>query len=405
MGLKCDQCGKEYVHKRNLKRHTDEHHSNKEHWNCAVSTCEATFIRREYLAKHLVLFHGYDKATSRECAINAIRGDRQFQTHYYEDISEDDSILDLIAEADSASYSSDGDHFTNNFDTQWCEDYGLHVNTKTVTKVMNADMVQQNISPDDIADMLNEKTFGDSADDVVIGEESMDGINSRDEDDSHNIDVSVNTGDIRHEDEGVISTNNSDGLGDINGDYFDNISDDGNSDSNNKEDGDSGSVNGDDGNNNEAGDISACVDDDNGDYEISDDVNSDSNNIHVKGDDCFNDEADDIGPCADDNSDDYVFSDDDNGDSGKGEDGYDSDKSDVGNSDDELNGDIYDNTDQQPIYISSDDELMTNDLAVPDEKVVTEILTMTFIKTTRYINNGPVYTFTKMERDYNKFEK
>ena len=48
---------------------------------------------------------------------------------------------------------------------------------------------------------------------------------------------------------------------------------------------------------------------------------------------------------------------------------------------------------------------MTNDLAVNDEKVVTEILTMTLIKTARYINNGPVYTFTKMERDYNKFEK
>ena len=48
---------------------------------------------------------------------------------------------------------------------------------------------------------------------------------------------------------------------------------------------------------------------------------------------------------------------------------------------------------------------MTNDLAVPDKKVVTEILTMTFIKTTRYISNGPVYTFTKMERDYNRFEK
>ena len=95
-------------------------------------------------------------------------------------LNQDDSILDLIAEADSASYPSDGDHFINNFDTEWCEHDGLHVNTKTITKVMNADVVQQNISPDDNADILNEDTFGDSADDVVIGEESMDGINSRD---------------------------------------------------------------------------------------------------------------------------------------------------------------------------------------------------------------------------------
>ena len=74
--------------------------------------------------------------------------------------------------------------------------------------------------------------------------------------------------------------------------------------SNNKEDGDSGSVNGDDCNNNEAGDMSACVDDDNGDYEISDDVNSNSNNSHVNGDDCNNNEADDMGACADDDSND-----------------------------------------------------------------------------------------------------
>ena len=93
---------------------------------------------------------------------------------------------------------------------------------------MNADVVQQNISPDDNADILNMDTFGDSADDVVIGEESMDGINSSDDDDSNNIGVSVNTGDIRYEDGGVIIANNSDVLGDINGDYYDNISNDGN---------------------------------------------------------------------------------------------------------------------------------------------------------------------------------
>ena len=367
MGFKCYQCGKEYVHKRNLQRHTDEHYSNQEHWNCVVSTCESTFIRREYLAKHLVLFHGYDKTISRECAINAIRGDRQIQPNY-EDICEDDSILDLIAEADSASYSSDGDHFISSFDTEWFEHDGLHVNPKTVSKVFNADVVQQNISLDGNADILNLDTFGNSADDVVIGEKSMNGINSSDEDDSNNIGIgvnSVNTGDIRYEDGGDIIANNSDGLGDIIGDYYDDISDDGNSYSNNKEDGDSGSVNGDDCNNNEAGDMSACVNDNNGDYEISDDVNSESNNIHVNGDDCNNNEVDDMGACADDDSDEYEISDDDdNGDSDQSE------ESNVGNSDDELqlHGDIYDNADQQPICISSDDEMMTNDLTVPNKK-------------------------------------
>ena len=86
-------------------------------------------------------------------------------------------------------------------------------------------------------------------------------------------------------------------------------------DFNNKEDGDRGSVNGDDFNYNDADDMSACVDDDSDEYEISDD--------------------------------------DDNGDSDKSEDGGDYDKSENGNSNDELqlNGDIYDNSEQQPIYI------------------------------------------------------
>ena len=109
--------------------------------------------------ENLVLFHGYDKFTSRECAINAIRGDRQIQPNYYEDISEDDPILDIIAEADSASYSSDEDYFINNFDTEWCEYDGLHITIKPVTKVMNAEVVKQNISPDDNAGILNEDTL------------------------------------------------------------------------------------------------------------------------------------------------------------------------------------------------------------------------------------------------------
>ena len=66
---------------------------------------------------------------------------------------------------------------------------------------------------------------------------------------------------------------------------------------------------------------------------------------------------------------------------------------------------MYDISGQQPIYISSDDEVMTNDLAVHDKKVVTEMLSMTFVKTTIYINNGQVYIFTKIERNYHKFEK
>ena len=72
-------------------------------------------------------------------------------------------------------------------------------------------------------------------------------------------------------------------------------------------------MNGDDCNNSEAGDMNAFVDDDNGDYKISDDVNSDSNNKEdgdsgsVNDEDSSNNEADDMGARADDDSDDYIF--------------------------------------------------------------------------------------------------
>ena len=55
----------------------------------------------------------------------------------------------------------------------------------------------------------------------------------------------LNSGDIYYKDGGDISVTNSDGLDFKTGDYYGEISDHVNSDSNNKEDGDSGSVNGD----------------------------------------------------------------------------------------------------------------------------------------------------------------
>ena len=99
MPFLCDFCLRGYKYKRNLTRHVSEKHSSHEHWNCTVEECHAKFIRRSYLSKHLTICHGYDLVTARESALSASRGDVQKHS-YYEDVSDDDTILDLLAEAD-----------------------------------------------------------------------------------------------------------------------------------------------------------------------------------------------------------------------------------------------------------------------------------------------------------------
>ena len=98
MRYSCDTCGKSYNHKRNLKRLIKDRHSQSEHWNCLVDECKGTFIRREYLSRHLVWKHSYSQPGAREAAINASRGDCPVQHGNLKDVSEDDSILDLLDE-------------------------------------------------------------------------------------------------------------------------------------------------------------------------------------------------------------------------------------------------------------------------------------------------------------------
>ena len=117
MPFKCT-CGKEYLYNRNLKRHVKEKHCQSEYWNCVINGCTSKFIRRSYLAKHLNIFHNYDRVTSRECAINATRGDVRVESQYYEDISEDDSILDLLAEADVMESQESVEDFISNVELQ-----------------------------------------------------------------------------------------------------------------------------------------------------------------------------------------------------------------------------------------------------------------------------------------------
>ncbi|CAC5415550.1 unnamed protein product [Mytilus coruscus] len=63
------------------------------------------FIRREYLYRHLQKIHGLDKVKSIRMAMESTRGDKNQQPSYYEDISEDDTIFDLIEELDFSDTS------------------------------------------------------------------------------------------------------------------------------------------------------------------------------------------------------------------------------------------------------------------------------------------------------------
>ena len=61
------------------------------------------FVYRGYLSKHLMLKHGFNKLEAHATACQAPRGDIQPE-EYYDDVSDDDTILDLIDEMDKEQY-------------------------------------------------------------------------------------------------------------------------------------------------------------------------------------------------------------------------------------------------------------------------------------------------------------
>ena len=105
----CDTCDKSYKYKRNLRRHVEEKHMEIELWNCTVDKCKVTFKRRGYLYTHLQKVHGYTSNFARRQALLAKRGNDNGKstTSYYEDVSEDDTILDLLQDGLPSSDNDD----------------------------------------------------------------------------------------------------------------------------------------------------------------------------------------------------------------------------------------------------------------------------------------------------------
>lgn len=110
--LKCDECEVTVKHQRNLKRHKEEQHNpNYERWNC--TTCNKQFKRRGFLVEHLVRVHGMMRRDAVQKALNAPRGDQTSnrQPEYYETISDDEDIFELLDEMEGDGETVDVDEF------------------------------------------------------------------------------------------------------------------------------------------------------------------------------------------------------------------------------------------------------------------------------------------------------
>ena len=112
---KCELCPKTYQYERNLKRPVREKHTTIEYWLCVKSDCVSKFVWRGYLSKHLMLKHEFSKLDAHEAACQAPRGDIQCET-YYDPVSDDDTIFDLIEEMDQEQYAEQYKETISNFD-------------------------------------------------------------------------------------------------------------------------------------------------------------------------------------------------------------------------------------------------------------------------------------------------
>ncbi|VDI30783.1 Hypothetical predicted protein [Mytilus galloprovincialis] len=97
----CLICYKEYKYEKNLIRHIKEHHAGLESYDCTEDKCSSTFIRRGYLFHHLTTIHGMEVQLARSKSLSAERRPSCINDHeqYYDEVSEDDTILDLINDA------------------------------------------------------------------------------------------------------------------------------------------------------------------------------------------------------------------------------------------------------------------------------------------------------------------
>ena len=220
--FQCDTCGKFCAYKRNLVRHVKDVHSStaEEYWNCPALRCASHFIRRSSLTKHLMKSHGYDKFTASMKAVNAQRGDRlEYYEAEVEDVSADDSILDLLNDIQDweSVYPTTDQNNNTMFDVSDLEDISdgdlLDVNVLVcgrVSKGLGMQELGDNSSVSAMDDNAVSKSVidsGDSNTETVEGDVTLD----------YEDDIMINDDDCVHDGNGVNDGDNVDGDNPING--------------------------------------------------------------------------------------------------------------------------------------------------------------------------------------------
>ena len=140
----CDLCNRTYKYKRNLTRHISENHLRLKYWKCAEEKCSSTFSRRGYLLYHLCYIHKYPRANARSAVIKARCVYSVSSNSFYEDVSSDKEIMDIIAEAEIPQ-TDDFDNVVQNFNLEMFSDSSsevpwkwyrrLHMQFKVITLI------------------------------------------------------------------------------------------------------------------------------------------------------------------------------------------------------------------------------------------------------------------------------
>ena len=106
----CDTCGKDYRHKRNLKRHvTETHQHDGLFYPCSEYLCRGRFVRRSYLVKHLQKSHGLSKLEAKVKSKRVRKAEVPSCEHYYSDVtdaSEDESFFEQLDEQEALQNST-----------------------------------------------------------------------------------------------------------------------------------------------------------------------------------------------------------------------------------------------------------------------------------------------------------
>lgn len=180
----CNMCTREYKYKRNLTRHVKENHSKTlEHWNCTEDGCFSKFIRKEYLFRHLSSIHQLSKMDARRKAIEAKKGDIETpENQYYEDVSDDDTILDLLQDLsdvqdiggdfniDEFLSSDEGENLIHDENNNMCENLNDCLSSTESVGLMETKMLYEDISsPDSFEHSVeNNNTYNEV---IVISDE------------------------------------------------------------------------------------------------------------------------------------------------------------------------------------------------------------------------------------------